>query len=113
MLRVIGNPLLSVVAFEAQAPLKTYAVADLLSRKGWHLNVLQFPPAVHIACTLLTVGAEEDLLGDLREAVETLVKDPKAGNGDLAAIYGTAASVPDRSLIEKVSHGFLDALTLI
>ncbi|RKO90708.1 pyridoxal phosphate-dependent transferase, partial [Blyttiomyces helicus] len=49
-LHLIGDPLLSVVAFAARAPMNTYAVADLLTRKGWHLNVLQNPPAIHIAC---------------------------------------------------------------
>ncbi|KAI8839273.1 pyridoxal phosphate-dependent transferase [Chytridium lagenaria] len=76
----------------AKSPM-VYGVGDLLSRKGWHLNMLQFPQAVHIACTLLTVPAAEQLVDDLREAVETLKRDPKAGNGDLAAIYGTVASI--------------------
>ncbi len=111
-LRIIGEPLLSVIAFDATGPVKTYAVADLLSRKGWHLNILQFPPAIHIACTQLTVGqAAVDLVADAAEAVQILLKDPTAGNGELSAIYGTAASVPDRSLIAQVSKGFLDALT--
>ena len=112
-LRIIGDPLLSVVAFDATLPIKTYAVADLLSRKGWHLNVLQFPPAIHIACTLLTVPVVDELLRDISESVEILIKDPKAGNGELSAIYGTAASVPDRSIITEVSRGFLDGLTKI
>ena len=100
------------MAFDATAPVKTYAVADLLSRKGWHLNILQFPPAIHIACTSLTVGkAAQDLIADAEEAVKILLVDPSAGNGELSAIYGTAASVPDRSLIAQVSKGFLDALT--
>ena len=109
----MGDPLLSVVAFDAKLPIKTYAVADLISRKGWHLNILQFPPSIHIACTLLTVPVIQQLLSDIHEAVEILKVDPNAGNGDLSAIYGTAASVPDRSMIVDVSRGFLDALTLI
>ncbi|KAJ3101100.1 hypothetical protein HDU96_010129, partial [Phlyctochytrium bullatum] len=96
-LRVIGDPLLSVVAFDAESPLNVYAVGDLLSRKGWHLNMLQYPPAVHIACTLLTVPVVDNLLRDLQEAIDVLRRDPSAGQGDLAAIYGTVASIPDRS----------------
>ena len=102
-----------MVAFYANLPIKTYAVADLLSRRGWHLNILQAPPYIHIACTLLTVPVVQDLLSDIQEVVEILIDDPNAGNGDISAIYGTAASVPDRSIIAEVSKGFLDGLTLI
>ncbi|KAH9276757.1 hypothetical protein BASA83_000892 [Batrachochytrium salamandrivorans] len=112
-IRIMGDPLLTVVAFEAVLPIKTYAVADLVSRKGWHLNVLQFPESVHIACTLLTVNAVDDLVADIADAVEILRNDPEAGNGELAAIYGTAASVDDRSIISEVAEGFLDGLTMV
>ncbi|KAJ8329540.1 hypothetical protein BDV3_001351 [Batrachochytrium dendrobatidis] len=112
-IRIMGDPLLTVVAFEAIHPIKTYAVADLVSRKGWHLNVLQFPASVHIACTILTVPIVDHLIADVAEAVEILQKDPTAGNGDLAAIYGTAATVDDRSIIAEVAQGFLDGLTMI
>ncbi|KNC99861.1 sphinganine-1-phosphate aldolase DPL1 [Spizellomyces punctatus DAOM BR117] len=112
-LQLVGDPVVSVVAFAAKAPISTYAVADLLSRKHWHLNILQNPPAIHIACTMLTRNSADALLADLREAVGQIRKDPKAGNGDVAAIYGTAASVPDRTIIADVTRGFLDALTKI
>lgn len=108
----MGDPLLSVVAFQGTS-VKTYALADLLSRKGWLLNVLQFPPSIHMACTIPTIKAAQELINDIKEAVDTLVKDPSAGNGELAAIYGTAASVPDRSIIGDVTCGFLDALTKV
>lgn len=110
-MKIIGKPFLSTLAFEAIEPVPTYAVADLLSRRGWHLNVLQFPPAIHISLTLLTVPVIDELLKDIHDAVEILKKDPTAGNGSVSAIYGTAASVPDRSIIKEVTHGFLDGLT--
>ncbi|KAJ3027898.1 UNVERIFIED_CONTAM: hypothetical protein HDU68_002864 [Siphonaria sp. JEL0065] len=113
-LKLIGKPFVSVVAFESSIPsIKIYGVADLLDKKGWHLNVLQNPPAIHIACTFLTVKAASALVNDLREAVDLLKKDPTAGNGDVAAIYGTMASVPDRTVIKDVCKGFLDALTMM
>jgi sphinganine-1-phosphate aldolase len=130
-LKLIGDPRLSVVSFESRDSKKVniYAVGDLLSRKGWHLNMLQFPQAIHIACTYLTtmkstkaggkeggkelLSAAEELVRDIKEAVEMILKDPKAGNGEVAAIYGTAASVPDRSVIRDVAKGFLDSLTML
>ncbi|TPX58172.1 hypothetical protein PhCBS80983_g03321 [Powellomyces hirtus] len=112
-LKLIGDPLITVVAFSGVGPVNTYAVADLLSRKHWHLNVLQNPPAIHIACTMLTVKAADQLLVDLQDAVTDIRNNPEAGKGAVAAIYGTAASVPDRTIIADVTRGFLDALTKI
>ncbi|KAJ3016960.1 hypothetical protein HKX48_003786 [Thoreauomyces humboldtii] len=114
-LELIGDPLTTVIAFRAAAhtSINTYAIADLLSRKHWHLNVLQNPPAIHIACTMLTVNAVDQLLDDLRQAVSEIEKDPEAGKGAVAAIYGTCASVPDRTIVADVTRGFLDALTKI
>ena len=111
--KVVGDPVFSVIAFQATGGVKTYALADLLSRKGWLLNVLQFPASIHICCTILTIKSTQELVNDIKEAVDILLKDPNAGNGDVAAIYGTAASVPDRSIIGDVTCGFLDALTML
>ncbi|KAJ3103131.1 hypothetical protein HK100_004257, partial [Physocladia obscura] len=72
---------------------------------GWHLSILQNPPALHIACTYLTVKSSKLLVRDINEIVEILRKDPSAGNGDVAAIYGTMASVPDRTVIKEVCNG--------
>jgi sphinganine-1-phosphate aldolase len=66
-----------------------------------------------MACTLLTVPVVQDLLSDIKDVVEILMENPNAGNGEISAIYGTAASVPDRSIIADVSKGFLDGLTLV
>lgn len=55
----------------------------------------------------------DGLARDVREVVELLKKDPGLGKGEIAAIYGTAASVPDRSVIGDVSAGFLDGLTMV
>ena len=112
-IRVIGDPLLSVIAFDVIPPLNIYAIADLLSQKGWHLNILQFPASIHIACTLLTVHAIEELLDDIQTAIDMLKRNPNAGNGNIAAIYGTSASIPDRSVVGDVARGFLDGLTKI
>ena len=77
------------------------------------MNVLQSPAAIHIACTMPTIAGTKTLLKDLKEIVEVLKKDPNAGKGDVAAIYGTVASVPDRTVLKDVAYGFLDALTMM
>ena len=52
-LYVLGKPLASVVAFGSKSQaVDVMEVGDVMSSKGWHLNALSNPPAVHIACTV-------------------------------------------------------------
>jgi sphinganine-1-phosphate aldolase len=54
-LYVLGKPPASVVAFGSRTPsLNILEVGDKMSKKGWHLNALQNPPGLHIACTVRT-----------------------------------------------------------
>lgn len=109
---VLGEPLVSVVAFSSKT-LNIYDVADEMNTKGWHLNALQSPPAIHIACTRPTVGAEEKFLGDLEAAVQGVKLkggEGKAASGDMAALYGVAGSLPNKSVIKSMAVGFIDTL---
>jgi sphinganine-1-phosphate aldolase len=110
-LYVIGEPLVSVVAFEAKSPVNVFSIAEVMSKKGWNLNKLQRPNAVHIAVTMLTNA--DTFLDDLKEAVTTVKSDPEKYKGGDAAIYGLAASIPDRSIVEDIAKGFLDALYVV
>jgi sphinganine-1-phosphate aldolase len=53
-LYILGEPPASVVAFAAKdrKSLDVLEVGDTMSKRGWHLNGLNDPPAVHIACTV-------------------------------------------------------------
>ena len=119
-LQVIGKPLVSVVAFTS-ASLNIYDMADAMSAKGWHLNALQDPPAIHVAVTLPIVAAVDRLISDLVAVVEDEKekerirvaegKGKKGGaGGDAAALYGVAGSLPDKSIVVQLAGGFLDTL---
>lgn len=52
-LYVLGKPPASVVAFGSRRPnVNVLEVGDRMAKKGWHLNAIQGPSAVHIACTV-------------------------------------------------------------
>ena len=110
---MIGNPVLSVVAFKSNSKVSIYSVGDLLTKKGYHLNILQYPASIHIACTMLTVNHADELIKDLQLIMQELESGEVPSSGDTAKIYGTAASVPDRTIIKEVVNGFLDGLTKI
>lgn len=99
---------MSVVAFQSNCALSIFGMGDLLSARGWQLNILQYPSAIHIAATLPTHQVADELIKDVKEVIEILKSDPEKGKGQVAAIYGSAAAIPDRSLLEDVAGGFLD-----
>lgn len=119
-LEVIGRPLVSVVAFSSKT-LDIYDIADAMSAKGWHLNSLQTPPAIHVAVTLPIVKVWEKLIADLEAVVEgekekerVRVVEGKGAKGkslgDSAALYGVAGSLPNKTVVEQLAGGFLDTL---
>lgn len=85
-LRVIGRPLVSVIAFDSPS-VNIYTVGDKMSKLGWHLNGLQNPPALHIACTRLTVNAVDTLISDLKTCVLEVQKE--GGGGDAGMSFET------------------------
>jgi len=119
-LEVLGNPLVSVVAFNSKT-LDVYDIADAMSAKGWHLNSLQSPPAIHVAVTLPVAKVWEKLVADLEAVVEgekekerVRVVEGKGAKGksvgDSAALYGVAGSLPNKSVVVDLAAGFLDTL---
>jgi len=120
-LSVIGKPLVSVVAFTSKDRnmLDIYELADGMSAKGWHLNALQNPPGIHVAVTLPIVPAVDSLLADLKEVVEQVIEKEKVRRasggkvekkGDNTALYGVAASIPDKRVVNDLARAFLDTL---
>lgn len=116
----MGNPLVSVIAFKSKT-LNIYDIADGMSAKGWHLNALQNPPAIHVALTLPIVKVWEKLAADLEAVVEqekekerARVAEGKGAKGkevgDSAALYGVAGSLPNKSVVVELARGFLDIL---
>ncbi|KAJ2162360.1 Dihydrosphingosine phosphate lyase [Coemansia sp. RSA 552] len=109
-LYVVGEPTSSVVAFASHKPINIYGVLDELNHRGWELNPMQHPAALHIACTRLTVPAADDLIRDLKESVAAVKANPSGYSKGSQAIYGFAATVPDSTIVEEVTQGFIDAL---
>ncbi len=109
-LRLLGESLF-VVAFTAEG-LDVYRVMDAMARRGWNLNGLQRPPAVHLCVTLRHTrpGVAERFLGDLRDAVEE-VRGGRGDEGGLAPVYGLAARIPFRGVVAELLRRYLDLLS--
>ncbi len=107
-LELFGDPLY-VLAFGAQEGLDIYRVMDEMTSRGWSLNGLHRPPALHICVTLRHTQPEVAARfgADLRAAVAAARARPVA-EGGMAPIYGLAASVPDRTLVSDFLRQYMD-----
>jgi glutamate/tyrosine decarboxylase-like PLP-dependent enzyme len=108
-LRVLGDPLW-VVAF-ASDTVDVYRVLEHMTRRGWNLNGLHKPAAVHICVTLRHTqpGVAERFLSDLRASVDQVRSQPAAKEG-LAPVYGLAATVPFRGMVADLLRKYMDLL---
>jgi sphinganine-1-phosphate aldolase len=108
-LRVLGDPLW-VVAF-ASDTVDIYRVLDRMTRRGWSLNGLQRPPAVHLCVTLRHTrsGVAERFLADLRASVGEVLAEP-AGDDGVAPVYGLAATIPFRGMVRDLLKRYIDLL---
>lgn len=108
-LKVIGDPLW-VIAFRSEQ-VDVYRVLDEMAKRGWSLNGLQSPPAVHLCVTLRHTqpGVAETFLSDLRASVEAVRGTPPSKDG-MAPVYGLASSLPFKGVVSDLLSAYVDAL---
>jgi glutamate/tyrosine decarboxylase-like PLP-dependent enzyme len=108
-LRVLGDPLW-VIAFAADEGLDVFQVMENMAGRGWRLNGLQRPAAVHIAITLRHTqpGVADRFLADLRASLDEVRANPGVSTG-MAPIYGMAASLPGE-LVRGMLGAYLDLM---
>ena len=109
-LRILGDPLW-VIAF-ASDEVNVYEVMARMAERGWSLNGLHHPPAVHIALTLRHTqpGVTDKFLEDLAAAVAAAKPsgaDPQTG---AAPMYGMAATFPARRAVGELLKRYIDKL---
>ena len=81
-----------------------------MGHRGWSLNGLQRPAAVHIAVTLRHTlpGVAGRFLADLAEAVAEVRANPGVSTG-MAPVYGMAGTLP-ADAVHQLLAGYLDLL---
>lgn len=112
-LDIVGEPDMCVIAFKSgRCDVDIYRVNDLMSARGWHLNALQRPAALHVCFTAAHSNAiVDELLRDLKECVAGLLEHPEEGKGEGSApLYGMAAVVPDRRIVGNFLVAYQDIL---
>ena len=67
-LRIVGDPVMSILSFTSEYG-NIYQIGDDLSKKGWHLDRLQYPEALHMTLTPHTARHIDTFIQDLRHIV--------------------------------------------
>ncbi|MGE5140528.1 MAG: aminotransferase class V-fold PLP-dependent enzyme [Rudaea sp.] len=108
-LRLLGNSLF-VHAFASDA-LDIYRVMDAMTERQWSLNGLHRPAAVHFCVTLRHAqpGVAERFLTDLADSVAVVKGHPKE-KGGMAPVYGMAATIPFRGMVNELLKRYIDLL---
>jgi glutamate/tyrosine decarboxylase-like PLP-dependent enzyme len=105
-LYIIGSPVMSVFSFTSDV-IDIYNLGDLLDRKGWHLDRIQFPNALHMMVNPHHASIVDKFLEDINKAVSEILDHPDESTGGDAAIYGMVASLPDREKAKDYIVNFL------
>ncbi|CAL4177491.1 unnamed protein product, partial [Meganyctiphanes norvegica] len=108
---VYGDPLASIVCVGSNE-INIMTVADILTKNGWHLGVMQYPPGMHLCLTSLHVidnNLVDNLARDTRKAVEEVRNNPNISSGGIGKIYGAASQIPDRSMVALAGKMFLES----
>jgi tyrosine decarboxylase MnfA len=105
-LYIIGDPVMSVFSFTSDK-FDVYLLGDLLDKKGWHLDRIQFPNALHMMVNPHHAEIADTFLKDLRVTVNEVIEHPGESTDGDAAIYGMVASLPDRDKVKDYIVNFL------
>jgi len=108
-LKILGNPMW-VIAFASDS-FNIYQVMDQMGQKGWSLNGLHKPACVHICVTLRHArpGVAQRFLKDLQTSVDFVKANPDE-KGQMAPVYGMAATIPFRGLVGEMMEKYIDLI---
>jgi sphinganine-1-phosphate aldolase len=108
-LQVIGKPTF-LVAFRSP-DLNIYHVNDALIARGWRLNALHLPPALHFCVTRpnTAAGVAEAFVEDLRFAVE-YARHPPRSEPRSGALYGLGGTPAGNEVLDTLFTAALDAM---
>jgi glutamate/tyrosine decarboxylase-like PLP-dependent enzyme len=103
---IIGKPIMSVFSFTSNE-LNIFQIGDVLDEKGWHLDRIQFPSALHMMVNPHHAEVVDTFLKDLNDAVSQVRDNPEEVSDGESAMYGMIASLPDRGKVKKFIVNFL------
>ena len=101
-LEIVSNPEMSVFAYRStEKKADIFAIGDQMEERGWQVDRLQRPEALHAMVTPLHERIVDEFVADLKESVKRVIADPSLAKKGNAALYGMIAKVPLRGMVKK------------
>ncbi len=101
-LAVMGDPKTAIFSYSSAAKeVNIFAVADQMEKRGWHIDRLQRPDALHIMVTPLHLKVTTQYLMDLKLSVDHVRRHPELATRGGAAMYGMISHIPLRGMVKK------------
>ena len=94
---VLGGEL-TIVAYGAVG-MDVYAIADRMEARGWTMDRMHRPAAIHLTVTANHASVVDEYLSDLAASVIEVRRDPSLAKSGSAPMYGMAAKLPLRGLV--------------
>ena len=91
---VLGEPEASVFAI-ASDKLDLNIISELMSEKGWHMDLQQFPESLHFMVTPAHEGVVDQFLFDLKTSVNEVREKGKESVQVNSAFYGMEGALPE------------------
>jgi glutamate/tyrosine decarboxylase-like PLP-dependent enzyme len=109
-LYILGDPLWDI-AFSSKT-LDIYKIMDYMTERNWNLNGLQHPAAVHICLTHRHTqpGLADKFIADLKIAVQQVAQNPDQETAGMGRLYGLAAQIPDKAMVDGFLRAYIDML---
>ena len=84
---------------------------DLMTEKGWNLNVMQFPTSLHLCLTHYHTQDEVKKLfiNDISDCINNIITSNREYETS-SSIYGTSQKIRNRDLVYQVSQRYLDGI---
>lgn len=102
-LEIIGNPVCSLVSYRSKDPVNCniFAIGDKMQEKGWHIDRLQHPDALHAMITCSHTKVIDAYLEDLKQAVADVKGNPGLAFENDAATYSVVGHIPLDNMVRN------------
>lgn len=108
---IYGQPEVNLFAIGSEK-FNILSLSDLLGKKGWNFNLLQYPSSIHFCVTLRHVqeDVKEKIVEAVKECVSKILSNPELQSSEMVAMYGMSAKIGDKRIVEDIVIRYLDTM---
>lgn len=110
-LQVLGRPLMTAFSFASvDERLNIFGLVDIMEEKGWKMEIQRNPDSIHCSVLPTHINSVDELLKDLRDAVDFIYEhgvDVKKGQ---SAVYGMLKMAPNDGMVNNFLVDLFDEI---